>query len=182
MQADIEKVLIDTDRIAERVRSLGAEIARDLAEAGAPNDGIVLVPILTGSIIFFADLVRWLPYKIRIEVLTISSYPGRSTVSLGPRLASALPDDLTGRHVVIVDDILDSGRTLAFVREAVLSRHPATLRACVLLRKTTSTAHAVPCEYVGFEIPDEFVVGYGLDYDNYYRNLPQICTLRREVL
>jgi hypoxanthine phosphoribosyltransferase len=183
--ADVDKVLIEADRIAARVRDLGLQITADLDRLGAGNlrdGGVVLVPILTGSIIFLADLVRHLPYKLRIEVLTVSSYPGRATASVGPRLTGALPADLTGRHVIIVDDILDSGRTIRLVRDEIASRGPATIRSCVLVRKLIPSALGTPCEYVGFDIPDEFVVGYGLDYDNYYRNLPSICTLRREAM
>jgi hypoxanthine phosphoribosyltransferase len=183
--ADVDKVLISSERIAARVQELGAQIAGNLdaleADAGE-SCGIVLVPILTGSIIFLADLVRKLPQKIRIDVLTVSSYPGKATSTVGPTLSGSLGENLAGRHVLIVDDILDSGKTIRTVREEIRRRGPASLQVCVLLRKLIPTALSTPCEYVGFDIPDEFVVGYGLDYDNYYRNLPSICTLRREAM
>lgn len=147
------------------------------------DDGeIVLVPILTGSIIFVADLMRCLPNKIRIGVVTATSYPGKSTTSQGAALASELPDDLEGKHVLVVDDILDSGNTIRLVREEIARRNPLSVRVCVLLRKQRPVAMDTPCEYVGFDIPDEFVVGYGLDYDDYYRNLPDIGTLKREAM
>jgi len=181
MHGDLNHVLISRERLAERVAELGARIARDLAALDEPGE-IVLVPILTGSIIFVADLMRQLPQRIRIELLAVSSYPGRSVSSQGAQIIGALPGNLEGKHVLIVDDILDSGRTLALVREAVAARGPRSVRTCVLLRKTTPAALAAPCEYVGFDIPDAFVVGYGLDYDNYYRNLPDIGTLKQEAL
>ncbi|MCH8164410.1 MAG: hypoxanthine phosphoribosyltransferase [Planctomycetes bacterium] len=181
MLSDIEKVLISRQRIAHRLKELSAQIARDLDDL--PDEAeIVLVPILTGSIIFLADLIRQLPQKIRIEVVTVAGYPGKSMTSQGPQIIGALPDDLKDKHVLIVDDILDSGSTLRLIREKLASRQPKSLRACVLLRKQRQSALDTPCEYVGFDIPDVFVVGYGLDYNNYYRNLPDIGTLRKEAL
>lgn len=178
--------MISAERIAQRVEELGAQIAArldELSAAGNSGDsGIVLVPILTGSIIFVADLVRRLPQKIRIDVLTVSSYPGRATSSVGPTIGGNLASTLKGRHVLVVDDILDSGRTIRKVREEIESLQPASLSVCVLLRKLIPSAMSTPCDFVGFDIPDEFVVGYGLDFDNYYRNLPAICTLRKEAM
>lgn len=181
MLTDLDKVLISRTRIAQRISALGAEIRRDLDDLSRDGE-IVLVPVLTGSIIFVADLMRELPNKIRISVVAVSSYPGRATQSKGVELSSALPDDLRGKHVLIVDDILDSGSTIRLMRQQIATRHPKSVRACVLLRKTIPSALQTPCEYVGFDIPDEFVVGYGLDYDNYYRNLPDIGTLKREAM
>lgn len=208
MLADIERILIDRHRIASRIREMGAMLRSDyerllveeageagakaVAQAGGAGAAgeIVLVPVLTGSIIFVADLMRELPHKVRINVLGASSYPGAATVSSGKvtlagtdaGMVGGLPDDLSGKHVLIVDDILDSGRTITRIRDEITRRHPKSVRACVLLRKTIPSAMNTPCEYVGFDIPDEFVVGYGLDYDNYYRNLPDIGTLKKEVV
>jgi hypoxanthine phosphoribosyltransferase len=183
---DIDRILIDRTRIAARIREMGAQIRNDyeavLRQSGGAGE-IVLVPVLTGSIIFVADLMRELPHKVRISVLGASSYPGASTASTGTvTLTGGLPDDMSGKHVLIVDDILDSGRTIRRIREEIQRRHPRSVRACVLLRKTVPAAMSTPCEYVGFDIPDEFVVGYGLDYDNFYRNLPDIGTLKKEVV
>lgn len=163
---------------------MGREIRADLEAAMADDDGteIMIVPILTGAVIFVADLMRELPLKLRIGVVTISSYPGRSMESRGAQLISALPDDLENKHVLIVDDILDSGGTIRLIRDAMAERNPASLKTCVLLRKELPSAMATPCEYVGFDIPNEFVVGYGLDYDNYYRNLPDIGVLTPEAI
>jgi hypoxanthine phosphoribosyltransferase len=183
VRSDIREILISRDRIANRVRELGAEISHDLEQLNpGERDEIILVPILTGSVIFVADLMRELPFKMRIDVVTISSYPGRSTSSQGATLVGELPDNLEGKHVIVVDDILDSGKTLRLVRAKLESRQPKSLRACVLLRKMIPSAMETPCEYVGFDIPNEFVVGYGLDFDHYYRNLPEIGTLRQELL
>ncbi len=178
---DIERILIDRHRIAQRIREIGAQIRLDYeGMEGEPE--IMLVPVLTGSIIFVADLMRELPNKVRISVIGARSYPGKATVSSGTvSLTGDLPQDLAGKHVLIVDDILDSGRTIRTMREEIRRRNPTSVRACVLLRKTIPSALATPCEYVGFDIPDEFVVGYGLDYDNYYRNLPDIGTLKKQA-
>lgn len=183
MRSDIREILISRERIAKRVRELGDEISRDLERINpGGRDEIILVPILTGSVIFVADLMRELPFKMRIDVVTISSYPGRATTSQGATLVGELPDNLEGKHVLVVDDILDSGRTLRLVREKLQARNPKSLQICVLLRKEIPSAMETPCEYVGFDIPNEFVVGYGLDFDHYYRNLPEIGTLRKELL
>jgi len=174
---EVADVLISRERIAARVAELGRAISADLEALG--DDGeVVLLPVLTGSIIFVADLMRELPLKLRLDVVTVSSYPGDATTSHGAQLVGRLPESLEGRHVLIVDDILDSGGTLRFLREALAQRRPRSLKFCVLLRKQREAAVSCPCDYVGFDIPDEFVVGYGLDYDHYYRNLPDIVTLR----
>ena len=181
VEHDIDRILIDRHRIAQRIADLGAEIRRDLDDLDDESE-IMLVPILTGSIIFVADLIRHLPHKIRIGVVTASSYPGATTQSKGAQIAGALPRDLEGKHVLIIDDILDSGSTIRLIRQEIAKRHPKSLRTCVLLRKTIPSALETPCEYIGFDIPDEFVVGCGLDYNNYYRNLPDICVLKKEAL
>jgi hypoxanthine phosphoribosyltransferase len=185
VHGDIDKVLISREQIAQRIRELGAAIRRDLDDLSRSGGGeIVLVPILTGSIIFIADLMRELPQKMRISVVAVSSYRGKATTSAGAaglQIAN-LPDDLMGKHVLIVDDILDSGSTIRRIRQEIAQRQPRSVRACVLLRKKIPSAMSTPCEYIGFDIPDEFVVGYGLDYDNYYRNLPDIGTLKKEAM
>lgn len=181
MQRDIDRILLTRGEIATRVASLADEL---MADIGIVSEGeeIVLVPVLTGSIIFVADLIRHLPVKVRLDVITASSYPGKATASQGVSIAGKLPDDLTARHVIIVDDILDSGRTITAIRGEISKRGPASVRACVLLSKNLPSADSVVCEYVGFDIPDEFVVGYGLDYDGYYRNLPDIGVLKPDAL
>lgn len=185
MFPEIDRILIDRERIAERVRELGVRIAEDLraelereGDAGGGDGRIVLVPILTGSIVFVADLIRQLPLKMSLGVVAVSSYPGRTMASKGAAIRGELPRDLKGRHVLVVDDILDSGQTLALVERLIREQEPASVRICVLLRKSVERSAAVEADYVGFDIPDEFVVGYGLDFDGYYRNYPQIATLK----
>ena len=176
MRDDLQSILLSAAQIRDRVADLGAEI---LARWDGENE-ITLVPIMTGGLIFAADLMRCLPRHMQIHLMSVSSYPGRSTTSQGVKIdatLSGVPDDLTGRHVLVVDDILDSGRTLAAVSAELGKRNPAALQTCVLLRKQRPEALAFSCDHVAFDIPDEFVVGYGLDYDGYYRNLPDIGVL-----
>lgn len=187
MLRDIERVLIDRERIAARVReiaaAMSADFARDTAHLPEPErDGrIVLMPVLTGSIVFVADLIRHLPHKLSLGLVAVSSYPGKSVESKGVSIRGELPGDLEGKHVVIIDDILDSGQTLDVLSRLVRERRPASVRLCVLLRKPGKAKLDVRPDYVGFDIPDEFVVGYGLDYDGFYRNHPEIVTLRPEA-
>ncbi len=179
MRHDIKRILISRQEIAERTRELGEAITKDLHEKGT-NGEIVLVAVMTGSIIFVADLMRHLPMKIRISLITASSYVGASTTSSGDPILGAVPSDIAGKHVLLVDDILDSGRTLTKIRSELDHLGPQSIRTCVLLRKKLDSAMAVPCEHVGFDIDDEFVVGCGLDYDGYYRNLPYLGVIAPE--
>lgn len=178
------RVLIAREAIARRVAELGAALAadleRDLAAEGAGLDSpnrVVLIPVLTGAVIFLADLVRQMPLNMSMRMISVSSYPGATTASKGARLQDALPVDLAGKHVVIVDDILDTGQTLSLLQRLIGEQRPASLRTCVLLRKDCKRMAPAEAEYVGFDIPPEFVIGYGLDYDGQHRNLPDICVL-----
>lgn len=185
MHRDIERILIDERQIAARVRELGGQIAGDLSRSLGPQveqEGrIALIPVMTGAMVFVADLVRHLPLKLSLELVAVSSYPGKSMESKGVALRSELPRNLEGKHVLVIDDILDSGQTLRTVADLIGEQRPASLRMCVLLRKPGKAKVAVQADYVGFDIPDEFVVGYGLDYNGFYRNFPQIATLRPEA-
>jgi len=188
MQDDIDHILIDRHNIAQRVEAVASQIMSDLL-ADAKGEGesleITLVPLLTGSFIFAADLIRHLPVKMKIRLLSVSSYPGTATSSRGAQIKddlSYLPASLAGQHVLVIDDILDSGNTLKLVSQTLAAMNPASLRTCVLLRKQRPEAMAFPVDYVAFDIPDEFVVGYGLDFNDHYRNLPDIVTLREEVI
>jgi hypoxanthine phosphoribosyltransferase len=188
MEADVQDVLIDRHAIARRVHEIAGEITRDLRAAAGASGGepeLTLVPILTGSIIFVSDLIRHLPLRMKIRLISIGSYPGKITTSRGAQLREGLslvPDSLAGSHVLILDDILDSGQTLKLASDLIAQRRPASLRTCVLLRKRRPEALHFPVDYVCFDIPDQFVVGYGLDFNDYYRNLPDIVTLRPEVI
>jgi hypoxanthine phosphoribosyltransferase len=183
MHQDIERVLISQYQILARVREMAAQITVDHSP---PNlDGgaeITIVPILTGAMIFCGDLIRQIPIHMKIGLMTVSSYPGASVSTQGSQLISKQVGDVKGRHVLLIDDILDSGGTLRLVAPLFLELGAATVKTCVLLRKLRPAALATPVDYVGFDIPDEFVVGYGLDYNNYYRNLPDIVTLKGEAI
>lgn len=178
MQDDLEKVLIDASRIRTRVRELAQQITRDYENI---DSGITIVPIMTGAMIFTSDLIREMPIKMKINLMTVSSYPGKSLRTQGASLLSQQLGDVQGRHVLLVDDILDSGGTLQLVAPLLNQLGAESVRTCVLLRKDRPAARSVRADYVGFDIPDEFVIGYGLDYDNIYRNLPDICTLKPSV-
>lgn len=189
MFPEIARTLVSRQRIAQRVHEMGEAVARDL-RADLARDGhseldegrVVLVPIMTGAMIFAADLIREMPVKLSIGLVTVSSYPGQSMSSKGAKLASALPDDLAGKHVLVIDDILDSGQTLELVTRVIGEQKPASLRSIVLLDKKARRSVDFEADYVGFEIPDEFVVGYGLDYNGYYRNHPEIAVLDASAL
>lgn len=182
---EVERVLFTEEQISDRVGEIADELASDLSDELskegqdplAHSDRVVMVPIMTGAMIFTADLIRRMPLRLSMRLVTVSSYPNQSTESKGASLRSALPEDLAGRHVVLIDDILDTGRTLKLVSDLVQEQGPASIRTCVLLSKPSRREHEVDARYIGFEIPDEFVVGYGLDYDGYYRNLPEIVTI-----
>ena len=179
---DIARVLIPQERIAQRVRELARAITADLHAGDGACGEVTIVPVLTGAMIFCADLVRHIPVAMRIGMLAVSSYPGASLRTQGSRVLGQQLGDLSGRNVLLVDDILDSGGTVRLVQSLLLEAGAATVRTCVLLRKDRPAARDVPVDYVGFEIPDEFVVGYGLDFNNYYRNLPDVVTLRPEAM
>lgn len=178
MEGDIERILIDRAAIARRVAEMGAQIATDL-EIDSGSDRLVVVPVLTGALVFAADLVRTMPMRLRLELIQASSYPGKATSSQGVTLGSGPAEALSGAHVLIIDDIFDSGRTLAAVRDLVRASDPASVRTAVLLRKDVPRDVGMQPDYVGFDVPNAFVVGYGLDYDGWYRNLPNIAVLRQ---
>jgi hypoxanthine phosphoribosyltransferase len=169
----VSRVLVSEQQIASRVRALAGEIVSTVPEGGE----MLVVSVMTGALFFTADLVRAMPRRLRCGIVTVSSYGGTRTTSRGASLASALPEGAKGRHVLIVDDILDTGGTLRLLREAMERQGPASVRTCVLLRKMRPEALATPCEFVGFDIPDVFVVGCGLDYDDLYRNMPFVGVL-----
>jgi hypoxanthine phosphoribosyltransferase len=181
MESDIDRVLISRKQIANRVRELAEQIIADHASSSDADAEITIVPILTGALVLCADLIRQLPMKMRIGLLTVSSYPGASIRTQGSQIVGQQLGDLRGRNLLLLDDILDSGGTIRLVVPLLKELGAASVKVCVLLRKDRPSAKSVQADYVGFEIPDEFVVGYGLDYNNYYRNLPEIVTLRSDV-
>lgn len=182
MNADIDRVLISRERLQLRVAELAEQITRDHTPAeGSATPEVTIVPILAGAMMFTCDLIRHIPIAMKIGLMTVSSYPGTATRSQGVTITNNKLGDLRGRHVLLIDDILDSGSTIQAVVPKLREMGAATVRVCVLLRKDRPEARATTADYVGFDIPDEFVVGYGLDYDDYYRNLPEVVTLKREV-
>ena len=176
MQDDVAEILLDEATIARRVRELGSEIARDYA-----GKDPVLVSILKGALPFLADLMRATPILLALDFLEVSSY-GHSTETSGVvRVLKDLANPIAGRDVLIVEDVVDTGLTLNYVMDHLRAQHPASLRLCALLDKPARRIVPLPIDYRGFEIPDKFVVGYGLDYAERYRNLPFIGVLRPEV-
>lgn len=177
MQDDLERILFDEATIHRRLDELAARISDDYRDRE-----LTVVAILNGSVILMADLLRRIPLPLKLDCLSVASYHG-GTKSVGELVFRqvSLPD-VTGRHILILDDILDSGVTLATIREKLETAAPLSVRICVLLEKKRARTRAVEPDYVGFEIADEFVVGYGLDYMERYRNLPCIGVLRKELI
>jgi hypoxanthine phosphoribosyltransferase len=168
------RILISHDEITARVRMLGESIRRDYT-GRAP----VLVGVLKGAVVFAADLIRAIALPVSLDFMSVSSY-GSGTRSSGVvRLTSDLSISIEGRDVIIVEDIIDSGRTISYLRRNLATRHPRSLALCVLLDKIARREVDVAVDYVGFVIPDEFVVGYGLDHEGRHRELPDIAVLDR---
>jgi hypoxanthine phosphoribosyltransferase len=180
MQADIDRVLVTRDQIALRIKELARQITNDHTSDLGETE-ITLIPILTGAIVLAADLMRQMPVRMKIGLMTVSSYPGKSLQTQGSAVLGTQIGDIRGRHILLLDDILDSGGTLRLVVPLLQAMGPASVKTCVLLRKDRQIARQTPVDYIGFEIPDEFVVGYGLDFGDYYRNLPDIVTLKKTV-
>ena len=176
---DIQEVLFTQEDLARRVGEIGAAITRDYASAA--GDGIVLVSVLRGAAIFMADLARAIELPIEMDYMAISSYGNGAKSSGVVRILKDLTSEIEGRHVIVAEDILDSGLTLKYLTKTLLSRNPRSLEIAALLRKQGAQKTDIECKYVGFECPDEFIVGYGLDYAERYRNLPYIGILKPEL-
>lgn len=176
IHADIATILIDAERLQARVATLGAQISADYQ--GRP---IVLVGILKGAIFFLADLARAINGPVSLDFMAISSYGSQTQSSGVARILKDLDEPIGGREVLLVEDIIDSGLTLSYVIEMLNRRSPASLRVCTLLDKARTREKHVQPHYTGFTVPDEFVVGYGLDYAQRYRNLPYIGVLKPDV-
>lgn len=177
MHDDMAKILITAEQIQERVRALGAQITANYRPLG----DLLLVGVLKGCAMFMVDLARAIDMPLAMDFIATSSY-GKTTESSGVvRMLKDLDTDIAGRHVLIVEDIIDSGLTLAYLRGHLLRRNPASLRICALLNKPERRRADIPIDYLGFDIPNEFVVGYGLDFDEKYRNLPYIGVLHERI-
>lgn len=177
---DIKSVLLSEDEIRARTIELGEHVGRDYASTLGDKD-LLLVTVLKGAVMFVSDLARAIPVPTQLEFMAVSSY-GSSTSSSGVvRILKDLDRDIADRDVLIVEDIVDSGLTLSWLLRNLATRHPRSLRVCTLLRKPDAVRDDVNIAYIGFDIPNEFVVGYGLDYAERYRDLPYIGTLEPKV-
>jgi hypoxanthine phosphoribosyltransferase len=177
LEADIGEILVTEDQIRAKVAELGSRIGADYADRR-----LTLVSVLKGSLPFMADLMRAIPVPVRIDLMEVSSYGGSSTESSGlVRILKDLSATIEGEDVLIVEDIIDTGLTLNYLVRYLRGKNPKSLRICTLLDKPARRLVDIPVDYVGFTIPDQFVVGYGLDYSEYYRNLRFVGVLRPEV-
>ncbi len=177
---DIRSVLLSEDQIQVRTAELGARVGLDYADALAGQD-LLLVTVLKGAVMFVTDLARAIPVPTQLEFMAVSSYGSATSSSGVVRILKDLDRDIADRDVLIVEDIVDSGLTLSWLLRNLATRHPKSLQVCTLLRKPEAVRADVEIAYVGFDIPNEFVVGYGLDYAERYRDLPYIGTLDPKV-
>lgn len=177
---DIASVLVTEEQIRRRTAELAHQVAADYQVDHGKGD-LLLVGVLKGAVMFMTDLARALPIPVQLEFMAVASYGSATSSSGVVRILKDLDRDISGRNVLIVEDILDSGLTLSWLLRNLATRRPATLEVCTLLRKPDAVRVDVPVRYIGFDIPQEFVVGYGLDYGERYRDLPYIGTLAPKV-
>jgi len=176
MMPDVKEVLITSEEIEAKVREIGARITEDYS-----GEKPLLIGILRGAVVIMSDLMRNIDLRCELDFMDISSYGSGSSSSGVVRILKDLEEDITDRHVLIVEDIIDTGLTLSYLMRSLYARKPASLEICALLSKPSRRRADLDVKYLGFEVPDEFVVGYGLDYAGSYRNLPDICVLKPEV-
>lgn len=174
MHENLEKIIFTEDQIKERVAELGAQITKDY-------DGkeIVAVGILKGAIVFFTDLVREIKLPVQFDFMAVSSYGAGTKTSGTVRLLKDIDTDIENKHVIIIEDIVDSGLTLKYLKENFEHRKAASVKLCVLMDKPSGRQTPITVDYVGFTVPDVFIIGYGVDYAGRYRNLPYIGTLKQ---
>ena len=172
---NIEKVLITKEEIEKRTAELAAEISRDYK-----GKRLIMICVLTGAMVFFADLIRKIEIPLEVDTIVASSYGAGMTTSGSVRISKDIKYDISGKSVILVEDIIDTGVTLKTLTQMLATRAPESLKVCSLLDKPSRRRVDFEGDYVGFKIPDEFVVGYGLDYAEQYRNLPEVCTLNPE--
>jgi hypoxanthine phosphoribosyltransferase len=177
MRGDLERVLFDEPAIHRRLDDIAAQVSSDYRDRE-----LTVIAVLHGSLMFVADLLRRIPLPLKLDCVSVASYHGKLQSSGEVVFKEVTVPDIAGRDVLILDDILDSGHTLAAIRERLETAKPRSIRVCVLLSKKKQRAREVNADYVGFEIEDEFVVGYGLDFRERYRNLPYIGVLRKVLL
>lgn len=176
MLNDMEKVLLSAEEIQGKVKELGAQISKDYE-----GKNLLLISILKGSIVFMSDLMRAITIHCKIDFMAVSSYGSSTKTSGVVRILKDLDIPLENYDVLIVEDILDSGMTLDYITKILNERHPKSIKICTLLDKPSRRKIDIKADYVGFLVPDEFVVGYGLDYDERYRNVPFVGVLRPEI-
>lgn len=176
MKEDVLRVLLSEDEIREKVRELGGKITTDYK-----NSNLMLVTVLKGAVVFLADLMRQIDVPAEIDFMVVSSYGSGVKSSGVVKIVKDLDVPLAGKDILIVEDILDSGLTLSYIKELLESRGPRSIRIATLLDKPSRRKVDLQADYIGFSVPDEFVIGYGLDYDEKYRNLPYIGILKPEV-
>lgn len=173
---DTQCVLVGKDELERKVKELGARISADF-KGKEP----VLVCTLKGAVVFYADLIRAIDIPVTLDFMGVSSYGAGTTNSGVIRIVKDLDRSIEGKHVIIVEDIIDTGLTLSHLKETLMLRNPASISICCCLDKPSRRKTDLKADYVGFEIPDEFVVGYGLDYDEKYRNMDRVYVLKREI-
>lgn len=177
MHKDIEEILFSKDEISRKVKELGEHISKDYNK----DDEVIVVGVLKGASVFMADLIREIDMPVYIDFMAVSSY-GYSTESSGVvRILKDLDQEIEGKHVLIVEDIIDTGLTLKYLTDNLKSRNVKSIRICTLLDKPKRRKCDLNIDYIGFEIPDKFIVGYGIDYGEKYRNLPYIAYLKEEI-
>ena len=176
MNKDVEKILLNEEQIAEICKKVGAEITKDYQ-----GKDLLAVGILKGSVLFFSDVIRNIDLDMNIDFMVVSSYGAGATTSGMVQILKDISVDITGKNVLIVEDIVDTGVTLYNVKNVLLERGAASVKVCTFLDKPSRRTANIQADYIGCEVPDEFVVGYGLDYAEKYRNLPYLGVLKREV-
>ena len=176
MHPDVAEILISEDEIKAKVKELGQQISRDYQ-----GQELLLVGILRGAMLFMSDLMREIDIPVNIDFMVVSSYGAGTTTSGEVRVLKDLDRGIEGRNVLLIEDIVDTGLTLNYLTKYLSNRHPQSLKICTLLNKPSRRRIEVPVDYNGFIIPDKFVVGYGLDYNEFYRNLPYIGVLKPEI-
>ncbi len=177
MHDDVQEILFTEQQLKQRVAELGAAISRDYAG----REPVLLVSVLRGSYIFMADLSRAIDIPVQIDFMSVSSYGKGTSTSGQVEIKKDLSDSIEGVHVIVVEDILDSGNTLSYLLHVLSARHPASISLCTLLDKPERREKPITADYVGFTVPNAFIVGYGLDYAEKYRNLPYIGVLKPEI-
>lgn len=176
LHPDLEKILIDEASIQQRVKEIAAEITRDYA-----GRSVLMICTLRGAVMFFADLVKYIDLDVRMDFIACSSYGAGTSSSGEVKIVKDISQPIAGLDVIVVEDIIDTGHTLKYLYNMLLNRGPASLKICSLLDKPERREVDLEGDYVGFKVPNEFVVGYGLDYNEKYRNLPMVGVLKPEV-